>query len=860
MPARAWVAWVLWEVLVQAAHTLWPRTVGRRPADDPRAERDLLAARLYSRLAHTFWFQRGSVATLFVHLRGMNISERYPPGAQRAQSYSEHAPVMSLLPWYRRGVDYARRSYAIREQLGDVHGMGQSLHFLGVVLYGASRWQEAEESCREAVRILDRTGDRWESTTARWHIAYAAYRQGDLVTAAEVGEAVWRIGCELGDPQGRGIGLAVWAKATGGAVPADAVQAELDELSEDVHTAAEVLSAQALRLLRDGDAAGAVELLTRADVVVREGGLRQEYVAPVPAWLLTALRAQRASEAGPVDLRRRRRDLRSARTIARRARRLARAYRNNAPHALRESAFLAAELGRVRRARRWLDRSIDVAAELGAPEELALSRQARGRLGLRYGWAGAEPELRAAENELEALRPGSAEPVGVVTVSLADRFDALLAAGRTITATLDAPTVLSTLADAAAALLRPQDCLVLAAPDLRRSPDPDDLVVAAGAGADPSRAVMAEALAGSTVVVRELADADASESLVLSGVRSTLCAPVRVRGEAVACLYLSHREVGGLFGDDEVRIAGFVTALAGAALENAEGFTSVQALTATLEERVAERTAALRDAYEQLDDRLGELRDAYQREQDIAARLRQLDQFKTELVAITAHDLRTPLAIILGFAQTLTDFGDRIPPEEQARLLQRIVSNTRRLSEFVENLLQFTRIEAGELEVAQDPVDLVALVQRTVGEMSSHEPARPFDVVVDGDVPPVLADEPRQWQILMNLLSNASKHSDPADPIRVTLRRRDEVVEISVADEGPGIPARELPKLFGKFSRIDAPGAAKQAMGTGLGLYICRSLVEAHGGTIRVRSEEGVGTTFTYDVPISGRSPAGSGG
>ena len=123
---------------------------------------------------------------------------------------------------------------------------------------------------------------------------------------------------------------------------------------------------------------------------------------------------------------------------------------------------------------------------------------------------------------------------------------------------------------------------------------------------------------------------------------------------------------------------------------------------------------------------------------------------------------------------------------------------------------------------------------------------------VDDDVPLVAADQSRQWQILMNLLSNAAKHSAPDAPITVTLVRRGDVVEVAVTDEGDGIPASELSKLFAKFSRIDSAGA-KQAMGTGLGLYICRSLVEAHGGTIRVDSEEGRGTTFTYEVPIEPR-------
>ncbi|MFP5321174.1 MAG: protein kinase domain-containing protein [Acidimicrobiia bacterium] len=851
IPRRGLALHVAWEVLVQAVHCLRPGRLGRRPLD--RAGDDLLAARLYSRLAHTYWFQRGSLASMFVHLRGFNITERYPPTPQRAQAYSEHAPAMTLVPWFRRGVDYATRSLAIRRDLGDLYGQGQSQHFLGVVLYAASRWQESAERCRKAVRLLDRTGDRWEANTARWHIGYCAYRQGDLATAAELGELVWRAGGELGDPQARGIGLAVWAKATDGRVPDEAVEAEVAELPDDVHTAAEVLTADAIRHLHHGDPQVAVERLEQADAAVRAAGLRQEYVAPVPAWLLTALRARRTSETGPLDLRHRRRELRRARRIGRRARRLARAYRNNAPHALREAALVEAELGRHRRARRWLDRSIAEAERMGAAQELALSRVARGTVGRRHGWPGALDDLDVGRRSLEALAPGLDARGGSASLSLADRFDALLAAGRTIASTLEPAGVLAAVAEAAGTLLRPQDCLVLAGPHLEHDPAPDALVVAAGWGTEPTRSAVLEALEQGTTVVRELADADASESLVLSGVRSILCAPIKVRGSAVACLCVTHRELGGAFGDDEVRIAGFVTALAGAALENAEGFAEVQALTATLEDRIAERTAELRTANAQLDLRLGELRDAYGREQEIAERLRRLDQFKTELVAITAHDLRTPLAIILGFAQTLTDWGDRIPPDERDALLHRIASNTRRLSEFVENLLQFARIESDELVVAQDPVDLGALVRRTVSELAGHDPDRTFVVDVDDDLPTVVADEARQWQILLNLLSNAAKHSPLEAPITVTARRRGDVVEVSVADEGAGIPAGELSKLFGKFTRVDPMAGTKQAMGTGLGLYICRSLVEAHGGTIRVDSRPGEGTTFAYDVPIGGR-------
>src|SRR6185436_13237432 len=151
--------------------------------------------------------------------------------------------------------------------------------------------------------------------------------------------------------------LGVWAKTTAGKVPPELVRVALDRQSGDVHTTAEVMQAEALRLLAQGDAAGAAAVLTEADRRVQEKGLRQEYVAPVLSWLTTALRTQ--AEAVPVyHPERRRRLLRQAERTARRALRIARSYRNNLPHALRESALVLAMRGRAPRARRLLDESL----------------------------------------------------------------------------------------------------------------------------------------------------------------------------------------------------------------------------------------------------------------------------------------------------------------------------------------------------------------------------------------------------------------------------------------------------------------------------------------------------------------------
>ncbi|MDQ2825533.1 MAG: AAA family ATPase, partial [Actinomycetota bacterium] len=186
MPRRpaGYLVSAVWEIVVQALHTMVPRLfVARRSTEG--AEAELLAIRLYSRLAYIYWFQRGRIPCLWAHLREMNLAERYPPTSEEAQAYSEHAPVMTMIPWFSRGLKYARKSLVIRTGLGDVWGQGQSLHFLGVVLYAASRYQDCIDSCREAVTLLDRTGDCWESNTAKWHIAFSLYRLGDLTGAVD---------------------------------------------------------------------------------------------------------------------------------------------------------------------------------------------------------------------------------------------------------------------------------------------------------------------------------------------------------------------------------------------------------------------------------------------------------------------------------------------------------------------------------------------------------------------------------------------------------------------------------------------------------------------------------------------------
>ncbi|MEA2973842.1 MAG: hypothetical protein QOG82_2300 [Actinomycetota bacterium] len=571
LPRRspALVLALLVEVVVQVAHTLMPRLfLGRRPREG--ADREFLVIRLYSRLAYVYWFSAGKVPCAWVHLREMNLAERYPPSPELAQAYSEHAPVMTMAPWFSRGIAYARRSLAIRRDLGDLWGQGQSLNFYGVVLYAASRYRESIEQCREAIRLLDQTGDRWEANTAAWHVAFAHYRLGELAEAQTVAVDLYAAASAIGDDTAAGVSLSAWSRASAGQVPAALVRARLEERNDDAHTAAEVHVAEGVRLLGQGDLDHAVAVLEDAAAIVRRAGLRQEYVAPVLPWLATAQRSQAAATSPYQATLRRARLLRAART-ARRGWWVARFYENNAPHALRERGLVASLQGHDRRARRFLHRSLAAAEAQGARYELALTRLALARTEHAADAAAvakAEAAIQALlpEPAPDADAPSPARPAPApATLSLADRFSTLLDVGRHIASAPSPEAVFAAVRQAAATLLRVERVLVL---------DVDHDVDASGSGSIDgwSRTLVRRALAsGRPVVLSDAAAADPADSVVLSGLRSALCAPISSEGRPVACLYVTHSQVADLFGEDEIQLIEFVAVLAGAALEHVAG-------------------------------------------------------------------------------------------------------------------------------------------------------------------------------------------------------------------------------------------------------------------------------------------------
>lgn len=239
------------------------------------------------------------------------------------------------------------------------------------------------------------------------------------------------------------------------------------------------------------------------------------------------------------------------------------------------------------------------------------------------------------------------------------------------------------------------------------------------------------------------------------------------------------------------------------------------------------------------------------RERQLARRLREVDQIKSDFVGMVVHDLRSPMTVIGGYADTLRDHWAALGDAQKRDFLATISRNVGTLSDRIEDVLQVVRLESGEVEPAMAPVDLSAVVERTLVEMRVAWPAHQWRTraVSGAPVPVVWADEQAQWQILSNLLTNAAKFSPPDTAVEVGLAVIPGGVSVSVRDQGPGIDPADRPKLFQRFTRLAQAGPGPRVAGTGLGLYICRLLVERQGGTIGVESRPGSGATFTYTIP-----------
>ncbi len=236
---------------------------------------------------------------------------------------------------------------------------------------------------------------------------------------------------------------------------------------------------------------------------------------------------------------------------------------------------------------------------------------------------------------------------------------------------------------------------------------------------------------------------------------------------------------------------------------------------------------------------------------DVSVR-RRVERLKDEIVSLVAHDLRSPLTVIRGYAEILRAGS---ADTEAARMLGTIDTQVTRLMRLTADILTMSQLEAPSSPLRRQRV---AIVELAASVLKALAPEIQPQVVLDAEAEVVAeVDADRISQVIDNLVGNAVKYSHDGSRVRVEVRRRDEELEVAVIDQGPGIAPEDRPKLFQKFSRLEGD-TARRVAGTGLGLYICRSIVEAHGGRIWAESTPGGGATFRFRIPTGATEAPGA--
>ncbi|MDX6368712.1 MAG: two-component system, OmpR family, sensor histidine kinase KdpD [Gaiellaceae bacterium] len=239
---------------------------------------------------------------------------------------------------------------------------------------------------------------------------------------------------------------------------------------------------------------------------------------------------------------------------------------------------------------------------------------------------------------------------------------------------------------------------------------------------------------------------------------------------------------------------------------------------------------------------------AYEAERATADELRRLSALRADFVSLVSHELRSPMAAVIGASQTLQARWRELTADQRQSFLALIGDETSRLADLIGDVLDTSRIEAGTFSFTFSDVDLGELLRDVVAAADLAQDEVRVSAEVSGPLPPVRGDRERLRQIVQNLVDNAVKYSPAGADVRVSANSEDGRLRIAVADDGPGIPFDDQKLIFDKFGRATVDGGTKP--GTGLGLFIARSIAEAHGGSLDVDSTPAHGSVFTLELPL----------
>jgi signal transduction histidine kinase len=435
-------------------------------------------------------------------------------------------------------------------------------------------------------------------------------------------------------------------------------------------------------------------------------------------------------------------------------------------------------------------------------------------MGLVVGWL--VDRLRR-ESAVAVSRAREAEQLRDQIGRRADQLAAVNRCARALSSTLDpAEAFRRFLREAQTAFHFDRLALVVAQGDraevLANAGQGDKTVLPVGTNVPLEGTALAEVCrTGRTVVREDMAESprfNEDSDLVDFGLRSRVAAPLPAGDRVLGMLSVSRRKVGS-FSADDVSLITLLARQVATAVENIRSFE-------------AERNAA--------------------------EELRRLSALRADFVSLVSHELRAPMASVIGCAATLRSRWRVLRPEQRESFLALIEDETSRLAALIGDVLDTSRMDAGTFSYSFAPVDVEELVREAVAMTQLGQEDVQVRAEVVSPLPTVRGDRERLRQVLLNLLGNALKYAVGGDEVEVRAAASNGRVEIAVTDHGPGIAPADQRLIFEKFGRATPSGSTP---GAGLGLFIARSIVEAHDGSLKVESTLGEGATFTVALPVA---------
>ncbi|MFO0724304.1 MAG: AAA family ATPase [Myxococcota bacterium] len=621
---RAHLLWsIAKEAAVQLAHTL--RRVFRLPRlrapvfIEQRSEVSLI----YSKLAYAWYFinlERSANA----HLRQLNIAERLPESNALAQAYSSHGIVASTVPAFDRALNYAEESLAMREKLGHVWGTGQSSSFLGVVHYYRAAYANATKFLRRSIEILENLGDQWEIEASWSHLYFTFRLTGDFDAGLDACGTLLRLSQEIRDLKFQSVAWSGFGKLFGYRgrfeKALDCLRRALD-LDPDNMTRAFTLCTRGQVMLRQGDVRGALEALDQSVQVIEQHKLRNDYVVETyvaygEAFMTRVERESRGSK------RRLRALVRTAKPLVRRALRVGKSFPNYWTPACVVAARLAAIQGQEERARRYFEEAIAHATRLGQRYELARARSTFGRwlMSSPEGEEAGRSELEAAVETFRSLSAQHDLQQALQSLGLAVEEHGVQLAGaelgerRQIASLFKVSELVSSIRDVEVLLDKVMDIAIEATGAergflmLADQTEASALSVRAARSADrrtidADRSDVRKGIIESVQHTREprvvtMGEVEGNESYDGAASHSVLCVPIKREDRLIGLMYMDNRLVGDLFTQHDVEVLSSFAALVAVTIENAYAYRRIEELNASLEERIRDRTKALRESEE----------------------------------------------------------------------------------------------------------------------------------------------------------------------------------------------------------------------------------------------------------------------